>query len=122
MSVRSGAEPKVTAPRLSMDCPSSPRGNPSGSHVMNGSFDTCSVGGFGPPRVASPYDLRSLKAARPAGVIGGIGSGLPALSAGAPARGPTHVPDRSRFGAGPGGFGIFTTPWELTGTPAAPRP
>src|SRR6185295_20017275 len=113
MSVRSGADPKVRAPRVSIDCPSRLRGNPSGSQVMNGSFDSFSVEAFAPVLVAAPYDLCSLKAAWPAGVIGGIGSGLPALSAGAPARGPTHVPDRSRFGAGPGGFGIFTTPWEM---------
>src|SRR5687767_14813422 len=99
MSVRFGAAPKMKRPRLLTAWASRLRGNPSGSHVMNGSFEA--------PRfaflLASPYGFRSLNSASPAGVIGGTGSGLLSI-------GPTHTPDRSRVGAGPGGFGIFGMP------------
>src|SRR5581483_361607 len=73
-----------------------------------------------PPRwklpLAAPYVLCSLNAAWPAGVIGGTGSGL-LLGAG-----PTHAPDRSCFGAGPGGFGIFGMPSEMNPSGRGRRP
>src|SRR6266545_7643270 len=109
MTMRLGAEEKSDPPRLVIAWASRLRGNPSGSHVMNGSFD---AGGWPsllaplPPwPVAAPYALRSLNCASPAGVIGGTGSGLLFC-------GPTHAPERSRLGAGPGGSGILGTPSE----------
>src|SRR4030095_8113467 len=115
MSMRFGADPKSTPPRLVMPLVSTFRGNPSGSQVMNGSFDAPG-GRSGPfPRfVDVVYALRCLNIASPAGVIGGAGSGLLLVP------GPTHAPDRSRFGAGPGGFGIFGMPSETNPSPLMP--
>src|SRR5215471_18867313 len=112
MRMRFGAAPKITPPRLVTAYVSTWRGKPSGSQVMYGSFD--SPGGpSGPlPRfVARLYALRCLKIASPAGVNGGTGSGLLLVP------GPTHAPDRSRFGAGPGGFGIFGMPSDMNPAP-----
>src|SRR5688572_22263211 len=107
MSRRSGADPTIKRPRLLTACARRLRGNPRGSHVMNGSFDE---GGApwepAPGRVAFPYASRSLNMASPAGVIGGTGSGLLFW-------GPTHTPERSLVGAGPGGFGILGTPSRM---------
>src|SRR5512138_635817 len=112
MMTRFGADPKSTPPRLVMPFVSTFRGNPSGSQVMNGSFDAPGAPSPVPPRfVALVYALRCLKIASPAGVIGGAGSGLLLVP------GPTHAPDRSRFGAGPGGFGIFGMPSEMNPSP-----
>src|SRR5215813_6427607 len=108
MRMRLGAEPNSTPPRLVIAYVSTLRGKPSGSQVMYGSFD--SPGGVSGPFarfVARLYALRCLKIASPAGVIGGAGSGLLLVP------GPTHAPDRSRFGAGPGGFGIFGMPSDM---------
>src|ERR687885_750386 len=104
MRMRFGADPKSIPPRLLIACASRLRGKPSGSQVMNGSFDSpgCSLRDPAPKfPEAGPYDLCALNAAWPAGVIGGTTSGLLVFN------GPTQAPDRSRFGAGPGGFGIF---------------
>src|SRR5439155_18848051 len=98
MRIRFGADPKSIPPRLLTACARRSRGNPSGSHVMNGSFDEggspLALARLPPWPVAAPYGLRSLNCASPAGVIGGTGSGLLFC-------GPTHAPERSRLGAGP---------------------
>src|SRR5947207_12086079 len=108
MRMRPGAEPKSTPPRLVIAYVSTLRGKPSGSQVMYGSFDAPGGPSVLPPRfVAMLYALRCLTIASPAGVIGGTGSGLLLVP------GPTHAPDRSRLGAGPGGFGIFGMPSEM---------
>src|SRR5207237_846983 len=110
MRMRFGAEPKSVPPRLVIACAIRLRGKPSGSHVMNGSLDSPGPPACRPPPnwpEAGPNPLRSLKARSPAGVIAGTGSGLLVVA------GPTHAPDRSRFGAGPGGFGIFGMPSEM---------
>src|SRR5919206_5233389 len=116
MRMRLGAEPKSVPPRAVIACASRLRGKPSGSHVMNGSLD--SPGWSVRPRPpapncpeAGPNPLRSLNAFSPAGVIGGTGAGLLVVA------GPTQAPDRSRFGAGPGGFGIFGMPSDMNPSP-----
>src|ERR1051325_8134787 len=118
MRMRSGAVAKRVPPRLVIACASRFRGNPSGSQVMNGSFDSPGPSTFPPPQFpeAGPYDLFSLKAFSPAAVIGGTGSGLFVVP------GPTQAPDRSRFGAGPGGFGIFGMPSEMNPSGRGRRP
>src|ERR1041384_3077013 len=79
---------------------------------MAGSFDAPGGPSALLPRlVAMLYALRCLRIAWPAGVIGGTGSGLLLVP------GPTHAPDRSRFGAGPGGFGIFGMPSDTNPSP-----
>src|SRR6266550_3992004 len=84
---------------------------------MYGSFDAPGGPSVLPPRlVAMLYALRCLTIASPAGVIGGTGSGLLLVP------GPTHAPDRSRFGAGPGGFGIFGMPSDMNPSFARGRP
>src|SRR5213078_2931124 len=108
MRMRLGAEPKITPPRLVIAYVCTLRGKPRGSHLMAGSFDAPgSAFALFPRLVAMLYALRCLRIASPAGVIGGTGSGLLLVP------GPTHAPDRSRFGAGPGGFGIFGIPSEM---------
>src|SRR5438477_7354903 len=108
MRMRLGAEPKSTPPRLVLAYVSTLRGKPSGSQVMSGSFDAPGGPSVLPPRlVAMLYALRCLRIASPAGVIGGTGSGLLLVP------GPTHAPGKSRFGAGPGGFGILGMPSEM---------
>src|SRR5512142_2513205 len=102
MTMRSGVLEKSVPPRLVMACARRLRGKPSGSQVINGSLDTASAAEtvlLPPPKLplARPYALCSLKAAWPAAVIGGAGSGLLLVP------GPTQAPDISRFGAGPGG-------------------
>src|SRR5437867_2658920 len=115
MRMRLGAEPKITPPRLVIAYVSTLRGKPSGSQVMAGSFDAPgSAFALFPRLVARLYALRCLKIASPAGVIGGAGSGLLLVP------GPTHTPDRSRFGAGPGGFGIFGMPSDTNPSPLTP--
>src|SRR5205085_11326818 len=112
MRMRFGAEPKITPARLVIACVCTLRGKPSGSHLMAGSFDAPgSALALLPRLVARLYALRCLKIASPAGVIGGAGSGLLLVP------GPTHTPARSRFGAGPGGFGIFGMPSEMKPSP-----
>src|SRR5262245_11802892 len=114
MRMRSGAEPKSVPPRLVIACAIRLRGKPSGSQVMNGSFDSPGPAACCPrPKLpeAGPYDLFSLNTFSPAGVIGGTGSGLLVVP------GPTHAPDRSRFGAGPGGLGILGMPSEMYSSP-----
>src|SRR5258705_13666531 len=111
MRIRLGAEPKSTPPRLVIAYVRTLRGKPSGSQVMNGSFDAPG-GPSAPPRfVARLYALRCLKIGSPAGVIGGTGPGLLLVP------GPTHAPDRSRLGAGPGGCRIFGMPSERKPSP-----
>src|SRR5919197_628773 len=110
MRIRFGADPNSMPPRLLISWASRLRGKPSGSQVMNGSLDSpgCSFRDPAPKLPeAGPYALRSLNTRWPAAVIGGTGSGLLVFN------GPTHAPDRSRFGAGPGGFGIFGTPSKM---------
>src|SRR6185436_2980155 len=112
--MRFGAEPNSVPPRAVIAWASRLRGKPSGSHVMNGSLDSPGPAACCPrPKLpeAAPYPLFSLKTFSPAGVIGGTGSGLFVVA------GPTHAPDRSRFGAGPGGFGIFGMPSEMNPSP-----
>src|ERR1041384_3171441 len=112
MRMRPGAEPKSTPPRLVIANVSTLRGKPSGSHVIDGSLVEPGGPSLPLPRlVAVLYALRCLTIASPAGVIGGTGSGLLLVP------GPTHAPDRSRFGAGPGGFGIFGMPSEMYCSP-----
>src|SRR5882672_8112986 len=104
--MRFGADPNSTPPRLLTAWAKRFRGNPRGSHVMDGSFD----GGRPPPAEATPaprkYGLFILNRASPAGVMGGIGSTVVFC-------GPTQAPERSRLGAGPGGSGILGTPSEI---------
>src|ERR1043166_6809086 len=79
---------------------------------MAGSFDAPGGPSALLPRlVAMLYALRCLRIASPAGVIGGTGSGLLLVP------GPTHAPERSRFGAGPGGFGILGRPSDTNPSP-----
>src|SRR5205814_7899825 len=112
MRMRLGAEPKITPPRLVIAYVCTLRGKPRGSHLMAGSFDAPgSAFALFPRFVAMLYALRCLRIASPAGVIGGTGSGLLLVP------GPTHAPDRSRLGAGPGGFGIFGMPSEMNPSP-----
>src|SRR5579864_3587817 len=72
-----------------------PRVSPSGSQVVKGSFVAAMV--------TADCGLFCLNRASPAGVIGGMVTR-------ADIRGPIHAPFKSRFGAGPGGFGILGTP------------
>src|SRR5213078_4593378 len=112
MRMRLGAEPKITPPRLVIAYVCTLRGKPRGSHLMAGSFDAPgSAFALFPRLVAMLYALRCLRIAWPAGVIGGTGSGLLLVP------GPTHAPERSRFGAGPGGFGIFGMPSDTNPSP-----
>src|SRR6266542_1092238 len=79
---------------------------------MYGSFDAPGGPSTLLPRfVAMLNALRCLTIASPAGVIGGTGSGLLLVP------GPTHAPDKSRLGAGPGGFGIFGMPSDTNPSP-----
>src|SRR5258705_1692099 len=112
MRMRLGAEPKSTPPRFVIAYVSTLREKPSGSQVMAGSFDAPGGPSALVPRlVAMLYALRCLRIASPAGVIGGAGSGLLLVP------GPTHAPDRSRLGAGPGGLGIFGMPSDTNPSP-----
>src|SRR5882762_7888705 len=76
MRMRPGAEPKSIPPRLVIAYVSTLRGKPSGSQVMDGSFDAPGGPSLPPRLVALLYALRCLTIASPAGVIGGTGSGL----------------------------------------------
>src|ERR1051325_7297977 len=108
MRIRLGAEPNSIPPRLVIAYVCTLRGKPRGSHLMAGSFDAPgSAFALLPRLVARLYALRCLKIASPAAVMGGAGSGLLLVP------GPTHTPDRSRFGAGPGGVGIFGVASEM---------